>query len=197
MAIRIAWVVAVTIALAVGGFIFHFPGSYGDPVGGLMPAVFGLLLAAVNGLLVGVLAAAAVRPGHDTTVRLLATMMVAVGGTHALYDGSWREIPFIVVQAAAGLVMVGAFAWRLGERRGMTLAVIGAAWTIGLVVAGWSGDRLGLPLSETPVGWSMDHAWDGLVTGLIWGTVTAAIGVPGLIRTRQSAAATMTTSATA
>jgi hypothetical protein len=34
------------------------------------------------------------------------------------------------------------------------------------------------------MGWAQDHAWDGLVTGLVWGTATAVIGLPDALRRR-------------
>ena len=111
-------------------------------------------------------------------------MAVIVGGTHALNDGSSSQLPFALYQLVAGLVAAGAAAWVLRERRPSTLATIGIAWTLGLIVGGWSGDMLGLPLTETPLGWAQDHAWDGLVTGLVWGSATAVIGLPDALRRR-------------
>ncbi len=181
MATRLAWIVAIALGLLGGGFAFHFPGSYGDS-GGVGAAVFGFVLGAVNGLFVGVLAWIALRLPRRDGGRLLVAISLIVGGTHALNDGSSTQLPFVVVQVVAGLVAAGTAAWILREHRPSTLAIIGVAWTLGLLAGGWSGNAIGLPLTETPLGWALDHAWDGLVSGLIWGTATAAIGLPEALR---------------
>ena len=84
-------------------------------------------------------------------------------------------------------LLSGRAAWILRERRPSALAIIGFAWAVGLVAGGWSGNALGLPLTETPMGWAQDHAWDGLVTGLVWGTATAVIGLPDSLRRTRPA----------
>jgi hypothetical protein len=185
MVTRLAWIVAITLGLLGGGFAFHFPGSYGEPVWSVGAAVFGFIIGAVNGLLVGALAWMALRLSRPVGGRLLVAMAVMVGGTHALNDGSSTQLPFAIVQLLAGLVAAGTAAWILGVRQPSAIAIIGVAWTVGLVIAGWSGDILGLPLTETPLGWAQDHAWDGLVTGLVWGTATATVGLPEAIRGHQ------------
>ena len=185
MVTRLAWIVAITLGLLGGGFAFHFPGSYGEPVWSVGAAVFGFIIGAVNGLFVGALAWMALRLSRPEGGRLLVAMAVMVGGTHALNDGSSTQLPFAIVQLLAGLVAAGTAAWILGVRRPSAIAIIGFAWTVGLVVAGWSGDILGLPLTETPLGWAQDHAWDGLVTGLVWGTATATVGLPETLRRHQ------------
>ncbi len=195
MATRLAWVVAIALGLSGGGFAFHFPGSYGDSVLSVGAAIFGFILGAVNGLLVGVLVWIALRLSRRDGGRMLVAMSLIVGGTHALNDGSSTQLPFVLVQVAAGLVAVATAAWILRERRPATLAIIGVAWTLGLVVGGWSGNALGLPLTETPVGWSQDHAWDGLVTGLVWGAGTAVIGLPEAVRRNHRPAASWPTPA--
>jgi len=185
MVTRLAWIVAITLGLLGGGFAFHFPGSYGEPVWSAGAAVFGFIIGAVNGLFVGALAWPALRLSRPDGGRLLVAMALIVAGTHALNDGSSTQLPFAIVQLLAGLVAAGTAAWILGVRRPSAIAIFGVAWTVGLVVAGWSGDILGLPLTETPLGWAQDHAWDGLISGLIWGTVTAAIGLPEALRGHQ------------
>jgi hypothetical protein len=177
--------VSISLGLLGGGFVFHFPGSYGEPAWSVGAAVFGFVLGAMNGLFVGVLAWMALRLSRREGGRVLVAMGAIVGGTHALNDGSSTQLPFELIQLVAGLVAAGTAAWILRERRLSALAIIGVAWTLGLVVAGWSGDALGLPLTETPLGWAQDHAWDGLVTGLVWGTATAAIGLPEGLRPHQ------------
>lgn len=183
---RLAWIVAITVGLTAGGFALHFPGSYGEPSWSPFAGIFGLLLGAMNGLFVGALAVIAVWPSRRDGARVLLAMVVIVGVTHAINDGSSTQLPFAFFQAVAGLVAAGTAAWILRERRPTVLAVIGVAWTAGLIVGGWSGNMLGLPLTETGLGWAQDHGWDGLVAGLIWGGATAAIGLPGTIRRRRT-----------
>ena len=184
MVTRLAWMVAITLGLTAGGFAFHFPGSYGEAAWSVGAGIFGFVLGAVNGLFVGVLAWVALRPSRRDGGRMLAAMGLLVGVTHALNDGSSTQVPFVLVALVAGLVAVGTAAWILGERRPSTLAIIGVAWTVGLIVGRWSGNMLGLPLTETPLGWAQDHGWDGLVAGLVWSTATAAIGLPETLRRR-------------
>lgn len=181
----LAWIVAITLGLVGGGFAFHFPGSYGEPSWSVAAGISGFVLGALNGLLVGVLAWAALRLSRQPGAGLLGAMVLIVGGTHALNDGSSTQAPFVLVQVLAGLIAAGTAAWILRERRPTVLATIGVAWTVGLIAGGWSGDILGLPLTETGLGWAQDHAWDGLVTGLIWGAATALVGLPSALRARD------------
>jgi hypothetical protein len=182
MVSQVMWIAAVVLGLVGGGFAFHFPGSYGEPNLSVDAAVFGLMLGAVHGSITGVLVWTTLRLSRRRGLRVVAAMALSIGGTHALNDGSSTQLPFVVVEILAGLVCLGAWAWIIGERRSSVLAVIGIAWSVGIVVAGWSGDAMGLPLTETPFGWAQDHGWDGLVTGLVWGIATAAAGVPDTLR---------------
>jgi hypothetical protein len=182
MMTRLAWIVAVTLGLTAGGFAFHFPGSYGNSVLDPAAGLFGFLIGSVHGLVVGALIWMALRLSRPAGTRVLGAMVLIVGGTHALNDGSSTQIPFVVTEGVAGLLSAGVLAWRLGERRLVVLAVGGLAWAIGILVGGWSGDAIGLPLTETPMGWAQDHAWDGLVTGLTWGIATAAVDLPIALR---------------
>lgn len=182
MTTRLAWTVAIVLGLAGGGFAFHFPGSYGNSTVDPSAALVGIVVGSVNGLLVGVLAWIALRLSRADGYRMLAASALLVGLTHAANDGSPTGIPFLVVEAVAGLVAAGTAAWILRVRRSSVLAVAGVAWTAGIVLGGWTGNLIGLPFSETPIGWSVDHAWDGLITGLVWGTATAAVGLPDALR---------------
>lgn len=181
MANRFAWIAAVTVGLLGGGFVFHFPGSYGEASLSGGAAVFGFIIGAINGLLVGFLVWMALRLARPEGGRVLIAMALIVGGTHAFNDGSSTQMPFVLVQLVAGLLAAGTAAWILREGTPASL-VIGMTWTLGLAIAGWSGDAIGLPFSETPLGWAQDHGWDGLVTGLVWGTATAVIGLPDVLR---------------
>ena len=181
-----AWVVAITLGFTMGGAALHFPGSYGLPAFDVNAGGFGLILGGVNGLFVGGLAWIALRLSRRDGSRVLAMMALVVGVTHAINDGSSTQLPFAFYAAVAGLVTAGAAAWILGERRRIMLVVIAGAWAVGIIVGGWSGTMLGLPITETPLGWAQDHGWDGLVTGLIWGTATAVVGLPESIRRRST-----------
>jgi len=182
MAVRFAWIVAVTVGLLGGGFLFHFPGSYGEASMSGGAALFGFIIGAINGLLVGFLVWIALRLSRSEEGRVLVAMGLIVGGTPALNDGSSTQVPFVLAQLVAGLLAAGTAAWILRERAPASLVIIGVAWTLGLAIARWSGDAIGLPFSETQLGWAQDHGWDGLVTGLVWGTATAVIGLRGVLR---------------
>ena len=181
----LAWIVAITIGFTMGGAALHFPGSYGSSAFDPAAGVFGLILGAVNGLFVGVLAWVALLLSLRAESRVVAMMAVMVGVTHGINDGSSTQLPFAVYAVVACLVTAGAARWILGERRPVVLAVIGGAWAIGLIVGSWSGNLIGLPLTETQLGWAQDHGWDGLVAGLVWGIATAATGLPQTIRRQR------------
>lgn len=186
MIAALAWIVAITIGFTLGGAALHFPGSYGSPAFDVSAGVFGSILGGVNGLFVGGLVWGALRLPRREGMRVIGMMIVIVGVTHAINDGSSTQLPFELYAVVAGLVTAGSAAWIIGERRPIALVVIGGAWAIGLIVGGWSGNMLGLPTTETPLGWAQDHGWDGLVAGLVWSGSTAAVGLPQLIRRRRS-----------
>ena len=181
----LAWITAITIGFTLGGAALHFPGSYGSPAFDVRAGVFGLILGGINGLFVGALVWIGLRLSRRDGLRVLVMMVLSVGATHGINDGSSTDLPFVFYAAIAGLVTAGAAAWTLGERRPVLLVVIGAAWMVGLIVGAWSGNMIGLPTTETPLGWAQDHGWDGLVAGLVWGTATAAVGMPHMIRLQR------------
>ena len=182
----LAWIVAITVGLTLGGAALHFPGSYGPPAFNVSAGVFGLILGGVNGLFVGGLTWIGLLLPRRDGGRVVAMMVVSVGVTHAINDGSSTDLPFVFYAAIAGLTTAAAAAWILGERRLVVLVVIGTAWMAGLIVGGSSGTMLGLPRTETPLGWAQDHGWDGLVAGIVWGIATAAVGLPHSIRGRMA-----------
>lgn len=171
----VVWVVATTIGLAVGGFVLHFPGSFGDASGWQAGAmVFGAILGAMTGIAVGIVQWAALRLRRAAGGRLVLFMAIAIGITHALNDGGPGSTGIVTISLLAGLGVGVAFAVLYGDRR---LAIVsGAGWAVGLVAANFVTAWLGLPWTETPVGWATDHAFDGVVVGLVWGTVTALGG---------------------
>ena len=182
---RVAWVAATIIGLALGGFVLHFPGSFGDLTRWDPSAVlFGAILGFVTGVWVGLAQWVGLRLPRGPGGRLLLTMGVGIGVTHALNDGAPLSLGLPIVAAASGLAMTMAMAAILGERRPAALAASFVGWAGGLVLAARVTDLLGLPWEETPVGWSTEHAVAGMVVGLVWGTLTNATGLPKILRRR-------------
>lgn len=177
----VLWVGATIVGLAGGGFVLHFPGSFGDALSWQVGAmVFGAILGAMTGVVVGIVQWAALRLHRREGGRLLLWMAITIGVTHALNDGGPTSIGIVAVSLLAGLGAGVAFAILYRDQR---LAVIGGAgWTVGLIAANLATAWLGLPWEETPVGWATDHAVDGVIVGLVWGTVTAAAGMLDRLR---------------
>lgn len=186
--ITITWVVAAVAGLFLGGFVLHFPGSYGESTFGPPAAVFGLILGAVNGAVVGLLLGLAIRAPRRVIGRLTLAMAGAVGVTHAIFDGSSTVLPLVAYALIAGIVVAAIFARLFDERSAISMAVIGLGWAGGIVLATLAGGWLGLPWTETPMGWAIDHATDGVGTALVWSIATAAIGLPGRLRTWRASA---------
>ena len=172
-----AWVIAIVGGLALAGFVFHFPGSYGEPRFDVAAAAFGLFFGSTSGVIVGALMGLVAFP--RTQARQWALVMAAaVAVTHAIFDGSSTAIPFAGYALVSGIAMAVILAIRLdfGSRR--PPAILGAAWTLGLISANEIGGLLGLPWENTPIGWATDHAVDGLIVGLVWATATILVGLP-------------------
>lgn len=180
---RVAWLVGTTIGLALSGFVLHFPGSFGD-FAGWDPAalIFGAILGFMTGVWVGLFQWAALRLPRGPGGRLLLAMGVGIGVTHALNDGAPLSLGLPIVAAASGLAMTAAIAAILGERRPAALAASFVGWAGGLLLAALIVRWTGLPWEETPVGWSTEHAVDGVVVGLTWGVLTAMVGLPAILR---------------
>jgi hypothetical protein len=177
----LAWIVATVLGLAGGGFVLHFPGSYGDQLD-LGAGIFGFVLGFANGVGLGILQGVALGVSRSRGVRVAIAMGIVVGVTHGLHDGTTVPIPYVVVALVAGVGVAAVMALLLGVRDRRSLGVAGIGWAIGLVVALWIEGILGLPWSETPLGWSTDHAVNGTVVGLLWGVATAVIGLPRQLR---------------
>lgn len=75
----------------------------------------------------------------------------------------------------------------LGERRPRVLAGVAIGWAVGLALAAWVTAALGMPWSETPISWSMEHLVAGVVTGTIDAVAVIVGGLPGLHRQASSA----------
>ncbi len=181
--------VGTTVGLALGGFVLHFPGSFGDlarwdPAAIGFGAIFGAILGSITGVVVGLFQWAALRLPRGPGVRLLLAMGVGIGITHALNDGAPLSLGLPIVAAASGLAMTAAVAAILRERRPAALAMSFAGWAGGLLLAAQVTDMLGLPWEETPLGWSTEHAVAGVVVGLLWGTLTVAVGLPEILKRR-------------
>lgn len=175
----LAWSIATIVGLAAAGFAFHFPGSVSTSWDA-SALIFGTLLGGVSGLLVGLFQAVALRGAVSRLGRHVWTMGVIVGATHGAYDG----FPYLgaPLQIGAGIVAAGAAWLLLGERRLPVLALVAIGWAAGLMLAAWTTQALGLPWSDTPIGWSTEHLVSGLVTGAIYALVVLAVGVPGFDR---------------
>ena len=177
------WIVSTTVGLIVAGFLFHFPGSFGGLYGWDPTAViFGGLIGFVSGVAVGLVQWAALLLRRREGLRLLLWMGIGIGITHAIHDGAPNAVGLVGAACLSGLAMAAAYAWALGERRPVPIAVVGVAWVAALVATDLVSRWLGTPWEDTPVGWSTDHAIDGIVVGLIWGTATALVGVPDRLR---------------
>ena len=189
----VIWVVSTTVGLLVGGFILHFPGSFGglydwDPVA----VVFGAILGFITGVAVGLVQWASLLLRRHEGLRLLLWMGIAIGATHAVHDGAPNALGLIGAASLSGLAMAVAYAWSFGERRPAPIVVIGVAWAAALVATDIVSRWLGTPWEDTPVGWSTDHAIDGIVVGVIWGVATALVGVPDRLRPTLESAPTAT-----
>jgi hypothetical protein len=177
------WVGSTTIGLIVGGFILHFPGSFGGLYGWDPTAViFGGILGFITGVAVGLVQWAGLLLRRREGLRLLLWMGIGIGVTHALHDGAPNAVAVVGVASLSGLAMAAGYAWSFEERRPVPIVAIGLAWTVGLVAADRATTWMGLPWEETPVGWSTEHAIDGLIVGIIWGVTTALAGVPDRLR---------------
>ena len=177
------WVLTTTLGLAVGGFIFHFPGSFGEVFEwDLTATIFGLLIGIVSGVVVGLMQWAGLLLPRREGIRLLLWMGVGIGITHALHDGGPDALTRVGVSSLSGLVMAAAYVWAIRDRRPVPAIVVGVAWAVALFVANEATNRMGLPWEDTPVGWSTDHLFSGLIAGVIWGVATALAGIPERLR---------------
>jgi hypothetical protein len=175
------WTGATVVGLAVGGFVFHFPGSFGEPTLQPSAAIFGAVIGAVTGLAVGVVQLVALG-ARSRRGRLVAWMALGIGITHALNDAMPRSIGIVGVSALAGLGIGASYAAIVGDHRPQPVLLVGAAWAFGLVAATTASSTLGLPWTETPVGWSTHRAIEGIVVGLVWAPVAVIAGVLGRLR---------------
>ena len=188
----VSWIGATIVGLVVTGFVFHFPGSFGElPAWDMSAFIFGAILGGISGVLVGLIQWAALLLPRRSGGRLLMTMALGIGVTHAVNDSAPQSLGLIVASILGGTGMTAGWAL-LGERRPLALVICLAAWTGGLLLAEQVTKALGMPFSEDPLGWATRHAVDGLVVGLVWGIATAAVGLPLALKARRDEAVTGT-----
>lgn len=179
----LAWIVATTIGLVVGGAIFHFPGSFSELTWQPVALVFGAMIGFVTGLFVGLLQWAALLMPRRAGTLLLAWMGTGIAVTHGLHDGAPWSIGNVVLSLACGLGMAAAYAACLDDRRPIPLLLVGLGWAAGLLVAHYGIRLLPLPEEETPVAWAIAHGTGALIVALVWGAFTVIAGVPARLRT--------------
>jgi hypothetical protein len=118
-------------------------------------------------------------------------MGLGIGITHAIHDGAPNAVGLVGAAVLSGLAFAAVYAWSFGERRPVPIAVVGVGWAVALVATALVSRWLGTPWEDTPVGWSTDHAIDGIVVGLVWGVATALVGVPDRLRPQAEPARSM------
>jgi hypothetical protein len=182
---NVAWVAATTLGLIVGGFILHFPGSFGGLARWDVSAtIFGAILGFITGVFIGLGQWAALLLPRLAGGRLLLAMGIGIGITHAVNDGGPNAMTLLGVSVLSGIGMTAGYA-TLDERRAVALATCFVAWTGGLLLAEPVVKALGMTFPETPVGWSTHHAMTGLIVGIVWSIATAAVGLPALLQGRD------------
>jgi hypothetical protein len=196
MARSFAWVAATVVGLGVGGFVFHFPGSFGETSWQPAAIIFGAVLGGINGLLVGLLQGLALGWMRISGSRLMLAMGIGIGASHGLADGVPLAIGLGTVVLAGSAVLTLAFRTVMGVRDRASLTAIFLAWAAGWLVAVQIAGWLGLPREETPIGWATAHAVIGLITGLAWGVVTAIVGLPTQLHHLTTASSTVTVAPT-
>ncbi len=183
-----AWIVATTMGLAIGGFVFHFPGSFGEASWQVAALVVGAIMGGITGVGVALLQWAAQRLPRDAGRRLVVWMTLAIGATHALNDGAPASLGIIPLSIACGVGVSLTYAWTVRDIDVVRLAAIGGGWAMALLAADGVDTALALPFDETPVGWATQHAISGVVVGVAWGLTTVLADVPGRILARGAAA---------
>ena len=177
----IGWVAGTVVGLAIGGFAFHFPGSFGEYFWQPAAMVFGVLLGAINGLVVGVCQWAGLGFPSGRAPRLMGAMAIGVGVSHGLADGSASGIGLAVVALLGGVAVAAGYAWAFDARRPALLAASVIGWTAGWLIGDWLTALWRMPWTETPVGWSQEHLVVGVVVGVVWGVATVVAGLPAWI----------------
>ena len=185
----LGWVAGTVVGLAIGGFVFHFPGSFGEFTWQPAAMVFGVLLGAINGAVVGICQWTGLGFPSGRALRLMGAMAIGIGVSHGLADGSARWIGLAGIALVGGAAVAIGYAWAFDARRASLVGASVVGWAGGWLI----GDRLTevwrMPWTQTPVGWSQEHLVVGVVVGLAWGVATVVAGLPAWILAHDTAAA--------
>lgn len=175
----VGWIASTTIGLAVAGFIFHFPGSFGEPVWQPFGMVFGGLIGAISGAGVGLAQWVGLGFPGGRLGRLVGAMALGVGVSHGLADGAPTSLGLPVVALVGAVAVTAGYAIRTSvAREPIVLGASVLGWAGGWLVGQALASTLGMPWTETPVGWAQEHALVGLAVGLVWAGSTAIVGLP-------------------
>ena len=104
----LAWIVATTIGLIVGGFVLHFPGSFGEAAWQPVAMLFGAILGFMTGVAVGLVQWAGLRLRRRSGLRLLCWMGVGIAITHGLEDGAAWSLGIVALSLLCGFGMAAA-----------------------------------------------------------------------------------------
>jgi hypothetical protein len=181
-----AWILATVIGFALGGYLFHLPGSFGGlPAWDSVAVIFGAGIGFVTGIAVGLLQWVTLRLPRQLGARLVVAMALGFGVTHGLMDGAPDSIGLLLVSAGSGVAVALLFAALLGQRASMVMLVSAVGWGGGIWFAAWWIPRLGLPFHETPHDWALAHLAQGLVMAIAWAVPTALVGLPAALRAQH------------
>ena len=182
MMLASAWISATAIGLALGGFVLHFPGSFGDAAAWDPAAIlFGGILGFATGIGVGLVQWIGMRLSRPQGARLVLAMGLGIGITHGLQDGAPAWIGLLVVAAASGVAVAAIFAVLFDERAPAAMLASAVGWGGGQLFAAWLVPRLGMPWHETPVDWALAHLAAAIVIAIAWTVPTAVAGLPAAI----------------
>ncbi len=177
----VGWVAGTTVGLAVAGFVFHFPGSFGEPFWSVGAVVFGALLGAISGAAVGLCQWIGLGFPRRRLMALMAAMAIGIAVSHGLADGAPLSIGLPVVALIGAIGVTAGYAWLLGVRVPPMLVASILGWTGGWLLADFLTNLWRMPWTQAPVGWAQEHAVVGIVVGLVWGTATALSGMAARI----------------
>ena len=173
------WFLASTIGFGLVGVLLHFPSGFPPNNGANLVignAVFGAILGAVSGIVVGSLQWLALRGRLSRASQWIGTTVLGLGVIHAVGDGLPDPIAIPTVQAIGGIVL-GIMQWLLLRREfsraGWWVLASIAGWLIGLSLGLAIADAIGLMgLAWTPTVGITQHGVVGVVTGIVSGLMT-------------------------
>lgn len=167
----LAWSLVTTVAYAISGFLFHFPGAF-PPSNGEAFIAGGIIGAIINGLgtglLVGLSQGHLIRRICPGSWRWATATVVALWAIHTVFDTFPDRLALPLLLVLGGLVL-GCLQWgavRWPPAYGLTwLAVSAISWSVGL----WLSRRITIGTD-----WRTEHIITGLVAGLLIGAMTGA-----------------------